>query len=82
MSRFQIMLANGGMVKCGGFCENVKLQLGGYHLKTYIFSISMGGCDIVLGYEWIHSLGLVMMDFKEIYLIFTHNSHTHTLKGI
>ena len=43
------MIANGGMIKCGGCYENVKLQVGDYHLKTHMFSIDMGGCDIVLG---------------------------------
>ena len=33
ISIFQIMIANGGMMKCGGHCEYVKLQKGEYHLK-------------------------------------------------
>jgi hypothetical protein len=71
ISNFQIMIANGGMMKCGGRCENVKLQMGEYHLKTHMFSIEMGGCDIVLGVEWLHTLGPVTMDFKELYMCFT-----------
>jgi hypothetical protein len=42
---FQIIIINGHMMKCGGKCENVKLQMGDYHLKSQIFSIEMGGCD-------------------------------------
>jgi hypothetical protein len=48
---FQILIANGGTMKCGGHYENVKLQLGDYTLKTHMFFISMGGCDIVFGVE-------------------------------
>ena len=48
VSNFQIMIANGGMIKCGGHYENLKIQLGDYHLKTHIFAIVMGGYDIVL----------------------------------
>jgi hypothetical protein len=36
-------------MKCGGHCENVKLKMGEYSLKTQMFSIKMRGCDIVLG---------------------------------
>jgi hypothetical protein len=36
-------------MKCGGCCENVPLQIGDYHLKSHMFSIDMGNCDIVLG---------------------------------
>ena len=48
-NNFQIMIANGGSMKCGGHCENVCLQISDYHLKFHMFAIDMGGCDIVLG---------------------------------
>jgi hypothetical protein len=82
VSNFQILIANGGTMKCGGRCENVKLQMGDYHLKTHMFSISMGGCDIVLGVEWIHTLGLITMDYQELYMRFTQDAHTYTLRGL
>ena len=46
---FQIMIDNGGTTKCCGKCENVKLGMGNYSLKFNMFSIEMGGCDVVLG---------------------------------
>ena len=64
ISNFQIIIANGGTMKCGGRCENVKLQIGDYHLKTHMFSIAMGGCDIVLGMEWLRTLGPITMDYQ------------------
>jgi hypothetical protein len=51
INNFQIMIANGGSMKCGGRCENVHLQIGDYHLKSHMFAIDMGGCDIVLGVD-------------------------------
>jgi hypothetical protein len=76
------MIANGGMVKCKGKCENVKLEMGDYQLKTHIFAIDMGDCEIMLGVEWICTLGLVTMDFKELYTGFTKEGHVHTLRRI
>jgi hypothetical protein len=49
INNFQIMISSGGSMKCGGHCENVCLQIGQYNLKYHMFSIDMGGCDIVLG---------------------------------
>jgi hypothetical protein len=49
VNNFQITIVNGGSMKCGGRCENVCLQIGDYHLKSHMFAIDMGGCDIVLG---------------------------------
>jgi hypothetical protein len=51
INNFQIMIANGGSMKCGGLCENVHLQISDYHLKSHMFAIDMGGCDIVLGVD-------------------------------
>ena len=61
--------------------ENVRFQLGDYHLKTHMVTIYMGGCDMVLGVEWIQSLGPITIDFKELYLSISQASYTHTLKG-
>jgi hypothetical protein len=48
INNFQIMIANGGSMKFGGHCENLRLQIGDYHLKSHMFAIDMDGCDIVL----------------------------------
>ena len=66
-------------MKCGGCCENFKIQMGDYHLKTHMFSIKMGGCDIILGVKWICTLGPIKMDYQELYMIFTQEAHTYTL---
>jgi hypothetical protein len=70
VNNFQIMISNGGSMKCGGCCENVHLQIDDYHLKPHMFSIDMGGCEIVLGAEWIRTLGLILMDFKALTMKF------------
>ena len=49
VKNFPIMISNGGSMKCGGNCENVCLQTSQYHMKSHMFAINMGGCDIVLG---------------------------------
>lgn len=82
VSKFYIMITNGGLMKFGGRYENVRLQVGDYHLKTHIVVIYMGGCDIILGGKWLCTLGLDTMDFKELYLSFTQDSHTQTIKGL
>jgi len=82
VSNFQVQIADGGTMKCEGRCENVKLQMGDYQLKTHMFAIHMGGCDIVLGAEWLRTLGPITMDFQELYMSFKQNNYTHTLRGL
>jgi hypothetical protein len=65
-----------------GHCENVHLQIGDYSLKSHMFSIEMGGCDIVLGVEWLQTLGPITMDFKELYMSFQKVGCRYTFQGI
>jgi hypothetical protein len=82
VNNFQIMIANGGSMKCGGRCENVHLQIGDYHLKSYMFAIDMGGCDIMLGVEWLRTLGPILMDFKDSTMQFDQEGHQYKFQGI
>jgi hypothetical protein len=82
VNNFQIMIANGGSMKCGGHYENVHLQIGDYHLKAHMFSIDMGGCDIVLGAEWLRTLGPILMDFQKLTMQFDQGGHKHRFQGI
>ena len=64
------MIANGVSMKCGDHCENVQLQVGDYSLKTHMFAIEMGGCDIVLIVELLRTLCPIKMHFWELYMSF------------
>jgi hypothetical protein len=82
VNNFKIMIANGGSMKCGGRYENVCLQIGDYHLKSHMFVIDMGGCDIVLGVEWLRTLGPILMDFQNLTMQFDQGGHKHKFQGI
>jgi hypothetical protein len=82
INNFQIMIVNGGSMKCGGHCENLCLQIGEYHMKYHMFSIDMGSCDIVLGAEWLRTLGPILMDFKELTMKFDEEGQQYKFQGI
>jgi hypothetical protein len=82
INNFQIMISNGGSMKCGGCCENVRLQIGDHHLKSHMFAIDMGGCDIVLGAYWLRNLGPILMDFKELTMQFDQEGQQYKFQGI
>jgi len=69
-------------MKCGGKHENVKLQIRDYFLKENMFPIEMGGCDVIFRDEWLWTLGLITMEFKELCTIFIKEDHKHTLEGL
>jgi hypothetical protein len=69
-------------MKCGECCENVCLQTGDCHLKSHMFAINMGGCDIVLGADWLRILGPILMDFKELTMQFDQEGQQYMFQGI
>jgi hypothetical protein len=47
-----------------------------------MFAIDMGGCDIVLGANWLRTLGPILMDFKDLTLQFDQEGHQYKFQGI
>ena len=45
----QVTVVSGGTINCFGKCHNIKLSMGEYVLNSPMFSILMGGADVVLG---------------------------------
>jgi hypothetical protein len=76
------MIANDGSMKCGGRCENMCLQIGDYNLKSHMVAIDTGGCDIVLGADWLRTLGPILMDFKDLTMQFDQEGHQYKFQGI
>jgi hypothetical protein len=76
------MIANDGSMKCGGHRENVHVQIGNYQPKYHMFSIDMGGCDIVLGVEWLRTLVPILLDFKELTMQFQHEGKRYQFQSL
>ena len=55
----QVMVANGGTINFSGKCHNIKITMVEYVLTSPMLSIPMGGVDVVLGVQWLQSLGMV-----------------------
>ena len=66
----QVMVANGVTINCSGKCHNIKLTMGECVLNSPMLSIPMGGADVVLGVQWLQSLGTVAFNFQELFLKF------------
>ena len=76
------MVANGGTINYSGKCHNIKLSMGEYVLTNPMLSIPMGGADVVLGVQWIQSLGTIVFNFQEIFMKFSAEGKEVKLRGI
>ena len=78
----QVMVANGGTINFSGKCHNIKLTMAEYLLTSPMLSIPMGGVDVVLGVQWLQSLGTVAFNFQELLLKFFSEGKKFELQGI
>jgi len=44
--------------------------MGEYVLNTPMLSIPMGGADVVIGVQWLQSLGAITFNFQKLFLKF------------
>ena len=47
-----------------------------------MISITMGGDDVVLGIQWLQSLGTVVFNFQELFMKFSFDEKEFELRGI
>jgi len=67
----QEMVASGGTINFSGKCHKIKLSMGEYVLNSPMLSIPMGGVDVVLGVQWLQSLGRIAFNFQELFMKFS-----------
>lgn len=75
-------MANGQIIHTKGVCEELKVQMQGNSLVTDFYILPLGGCDMVLGIQWLQSLGLIVCDFSALTMEFTLLNKAIILKGL
>jgi hypothetical protein len=68
---FQVMIADGGTINCSGKCNKINLTMGEYVMNSPMIYIPMGGAYVVLGIQWLQSLGTVAFNFQELLMKFS-----------
>ena len=46
-------------------CYNVCISIGDYSFLSNMFSMPLGGCDVILGTQWLRTLGPILWNFVE-----------------
>ncbi|XP_027905740.1 uncharacterized protein K02A2.6-like [Vigna unguiculata] len=65
---FVVEVGDGHKVRCQGKCQGFLLDLQGFQVQQQFFVFDLSGADIVLGLEWLASLGEVKADFGQLKL--------------
>lgn len=81
-SQLAVQIANGDTLPCLGCCKSVVLQLQNFQFMVGLYILPLGGCDIVLGVDWLRSLGTILWNFAELNMQFSFNGTTMHLHGM
>lgn len=60
----------------------VKLKLQGCQFETSFYVLPLGGCDVVLGVQWLATLGPIMWDFLKLSMQFAVGPKMVVLQGL
>jgi hypothetical protein len=76
------MIENGGTINCSGKFHKINITMGEYVMNIPMIDIPMGGVDVVLGVQWLQSLGIVDFNFQELFMKFSLEGKEIELRGI
>ncbi|KAA0047238.1 Ty3/gypsy retrotransposon protein [Cucumis melo var. makuwa] len=78
---YGVILGSGTAVKGKGVCRNVEVQLDGWQVTDSFLPLQLGGVDMILGMQWLHSLGVTEVDWKRLVLTFHHQGRKVVIRG-
>jgi len=77
-----VTVADGNELRCQFICKNFPWKLQGADFWADMFLIPLGSCDMVLGIQWLSTLGTIKWNFKHLTMEFKFQGHNHVLRGL
>ena len=76
-----VITAGGNRLQCHYICIDFKWSLRSTEFHSEVYLLPLGSCDLVLGVQWLSTLGTIMWDFKQLKMEFTYDNKLHILRG-
>lgn len=76
---FQVKVANGGTLKCQGRYSHIPLSIQGIPFSFTLYTLPSSGLNIVLGIQWLETLGTVTCNWKDRSMEFIWKDMYHKL---
>jgi len=78
----RVLVANGDRVPCHGVARDVALAIGSEEFAVTCFGITLGEFDLILGVEFLRSLGPILWDFEGLCMTFTRRGRRIQWRGL
>ncbi|WVZ51820.1 hypothetical protein U9M48_002928 [Paspalum notatum var. saurae] len=63
-------VANGDRLPSTGVCRNTRITIGEELFDIDLYVIPLDGYDLVLGCDWLRTLGPILWDFEQLHMTF------------
>ncbi|GJS08199.1 reverse transcriptase [Tanacetum coccineum] len=73
--------ANGNNLLTSAECKQFQWMFGNTLFSTDVMLLPLGGCEMVLGIQWLATLGNIRCNFKELRMDFKYNGKRVSIRG-
>ncbi|KAL0539304.1 hypothetical protein IC582_023509 [Cucumis melo] len=80
-TNYGVILGSGAAIKGKGICGKVEVLLGDWKVVDSFLPLELGGVDVILGMQWLHSLGVTEVDWKHLEMSFQHGGRKVIIRG-
>ncbi|GJY83879.1 retrotransposon-related protein [Tanacetum coccineum] len=77
----QVSVADGNKLTSESMCKGFSWLLHGERFTTDVMLLPLGGCDMVLGVQWLATLGDIMWNFTSLRMQFQYEGRQVALRG-
>jgi predicted aspartyl protease len=71
----RVTVANGDCIASTEICRGVHVFIDDEEFITDLFIIPFGGYNMVLGVQWLHTLGPILWDFEQCHMSYWRDDH-------
>ena len=80
--KLQVVVANREKIECAGQCQGLTLTIQGVPITADYYVLPAAACQVVLGVQWLETLGPIEMDYKHLTMTFQVGAISHTFHGL
>lgn len=77
----RVVVGNGNEIACHHLCSVVDITIQNHVFTVDLHILSLCGADLVLGVQWLKSLGPILNDYNLLTMKFIHEGKSIELKG-
>jgi predicted aspartyl protease len=78
----RVTVANGDKVPSPGMFQDARISIDTEVFITDLYVLPLGGYDLVLGMQWLSTLGQILWDFGQLTMSFWHKDHMVLWRGL